>query len=488
MTIATKVLKKYFGYDQFRPGQEEIVESIINGRDVLAILPTGGGKSICFQVPALALGSTTIVVSPLISLMKDQIENLHKRNISATYINSSLTDEEQEQRLVDYQAGKYSFVYVSPEKLRGRKFREISKKVEIKFIAIDEAHCLSMWGHDFRPAYLEVEDFVYEVFKNKKRPVMAAYTATATNLVIKDILENSGLKEPLVVQKSFARPNLHIKVKHCLDRHHKLLLTLRLLKKHKEQCGIIYVLTRRRAEQLTKILNHYIKHLDIGEIAFYHGGQNSEERSVIQERFLSGEIPIIIATNAFGMGVDKPNVRFVIHDQMSSNLENYYQEIGRGGRDGEVADCYLLYLEGDLRINQRFIDNSKDAFPEQIETLNLKLRVVEKYVAEYACRQQAILNYFDEKCESGCGHCDFCLKDTLATMSEEKQTFKKLLTIRNLLADQQHLIPSSVCTKLSLAYVAALGVDSLGSEKMPGLGTGFRKHYLPFFKEKLGYN
>ena len=478
------VLKQYFGYDDFRPGQSEIIEAIVSGRDVLAILPTGGGKSLCFQVPALCLGGTTIVISPLISLMQDQIANLVKHGINATLINSTLDSAEQAERLQKMAAGVYRFVYVAPEKLGSRVFQQACRQARVRFVALDEAHCLSLWGHDFRPSYLQIIDFLDAVFGEKKRPVIAAYTASATPAVVADILQHGGLRpEALIVQRSFARTNLEIFVKHCRDHHHKLLCILRLLKKHRGQSGIIYVLTRKRAEELVARINQLTRTWRGAPLAYYHGGQESKLRAKIQDDFIAGRVPVIVATNAFGMGVDKPDVRFVIHDQISSNLENYYQEIGRGGRDGEIARCYALVTASDLEINHRFITASR-APREQKQVLRHKLAAIEKYLETAHCRQRQILDYFAEENHVPCGHCDQCQpgSDAFAIDEAEHKDFLSLLQVRKDLARRDRLIATTICTQLALNYAAALGASVWDKPQIvPGFGQGFLQNFARHF-------
>jgi RecQ family ATP-dependent DNA helicase len=335
-----KILKTYFGYDEFRPGQKEIVDSIISGNDALVLMPTGGGKSICFQVPSLVFEGTTIVISPLISLMKDQVDTLVRKKIAATYLNSSLAPDELKKRFTFFTEGKYALVYVSPERLQNKQFIGLCQKVKIPFLVVDEAHCISQWGHDFRPEYTQIHTFLAQL---KVRPVVAAFTASATKHVQQEICSQLQLKTPQVFAQSFRRVNLQWFSKFCSSRFEQEILLLRLLKHHQGQSGIIYATTHEKCETITKFLSAQ------GIICeYYHGGVEGKLRAEVQERFLTDATPLIVATNAFGMGVDKPNVRFVIHLNLPANLEGYYQEAGRAGRDGQVAFCYLLTTEKDI--------------------------------------------------------------------------------------------------------------------------------------------
>lgn len=470
-TKLEEILKKYFSYSQFRPGQLEIIFPLIKKRDVLAILPTGGGKSLCFQIPGLYLGGTTLVISPLISLMQDQVQNLEKHAIKATFINSTLSATEQKKRLAKFLAGQYQFVYVSPEKLLGQKFRQICQQVDLSLIAIDEAHCVSVWGHDFRSSYLQIGSFIDQL---KKRPVVAAFTATANKRAQQDIIHFCHLKNPLQQQKSFARDNLQIYVHQCFNEHDKLLRLLYLLQKHAGETGIIYVLTRKDSVSFANLLNR-LRPLQ-EPIQIYHGGLDKETRSHIQTDFISGKQKIIIATNAFGMGVDQPHVRFVIHAQISSNLENYFQEIGRGGRDGALASCYTLYLKKDLQISADFVNRNQNASKKQLQTLQFKLKQMIKYLQTKKCRQNFILNYFDEKTNFCCGLCDHCRREELHYSSLVQQKFVNLQLWRQRYAQKNHLVPSSVITDLSLTYLSLLQLKDFSDlSVIPGIGAGAKK-------------
>lgn len=340
-------LEAHFGFGAFRPGQEEVVASILEGRDTLAIMPTGRGKSLCYQLPAMLLEGVTVVVSPLIALMKDQVDALTRRGLPATLINSTLSLEEQRARMEGLEAGAYRLVYIAPERFRHRRFVEALGRVRLALFAIDEAHCLSQWGHDFRPDYLRLG----EAINRLERPTVAAFTATATPLVREDIVRHLHLREPQVFVSGFARPNLSFCVTATSRKAEKLARLSRLVEAHKT--GIVYCATRKRVEELTT-------HLAEWEVPYvaYHGGLGDDERHAAQERFLSGQAEVAVATNAFGMGIDRPDLRFVAHYEMPGSVEALYQEAGRAGRDGEPAVCELLFNHADRRVQEFFIEGA----------------------------------------------------------------------------------------------------------------------------------
>ncbi len=471
-----KILDQYFGYQHFRPGQLDIIIPIIQGRDVLAILPTGGGKSLCFQIPGLYLGGTTLVISPLISLMQDQVENLLRQGIKATFINSALEPAESQQRLKNFLAGQYQFVYVAPEKLANPHFVAICQKIHLPLVAIDEAHCVSVWGHDFRPHYLQIGHFIQQL---RPRPVVAAFTATANLRAQKDIVHFCALRHHLHLQKSFARDNLQIYIRHCFNQHDKILHLLHLLNQHQGESGIIYVLTRKDAHAFAALLNRLRPRAP--PLQVYHGGLDKAARAQIQTAFIAGTQKVIIATNAFGMGVDQPHVRFVIHAQISSNLENYFQEIGRAGRDSSLAFCYTLYTDQDLQISADFISRNLTANHRQRQILQFKLAQIKKYLRSPHCRQNFILNYFDEKTSFSCGLCDHCRQQSLHYSSLVCQRFRQWQRWRQKIARSAHLLPSSIITDLSLAYLSVLGLENIADfSHLPGIGIG-AKFYLTHF-------
>ena len=399
-----EILKSIFGYDSFREGQETLIKSTLQGRDCLGIMPTGAGKSVCFQVPALLFSGITLVISPLISLMKDQVTSLNDLGVHAAYINSSLT-EGQYRKAMEYASyGRYKLIYVAPERLMTESFLELARKIEISMVAVDEAHCISQWGQDFRPSYLKIVDFIEQL---PKRPVIAAYTATATKAVKEDILCILGLRQPEVVVTGYDRKNLYFAVEKPKD---KLAALLGYLGKHSGKSGIIYCSTRKAVEEIYEAL------LAQGcPVVRYHAGLSEAERRKSQEAFLYDERPVMVATNAFGMGIDKSNVRFVIHYNMPKNMESYYQEAGRAGRDGEPADCLLLYGGRDVVTNQMFIDNNRDN--EELDDVTRaivaerdreRLKKMTFYCFTNDCLREYILRYFGEYGSGYCGNCSNC--------------------------------------------------------------------------------
>lgn len=441
-----QVLQHYFGYSEFRPGQVEIINSIIAGDDVLAILPTSGGKSLCFQVPGLVLGGTTLVISPLISLMRDQVLALQQRSISATYLNSSLDQSELSLRLKKLAAGEFQFVYLAPERLRSSSFTAALEQVNMPLVVIDEAHCTSLWGHDFRPSYLEIAQWILSL---PTKPRVSAFTATATPSVKADMLQHLGLERPKVFANSFWRRNLRLWVARCSSTNQQMTLLFRVLNRHQNQAGIIYTLTRRKAEELVQVLKRWSPELSI---AAYHGGLDNQLRAEIQDRYLRNELRIIVATNAFGMGVDKPNVRWVFHWQLPSNLENYYQEAGRAGRDGAVADCYLCPNPQDFLINLEFI---KRASPQRLPLELAKFNTCVGYAYTTNCLTATILEYFGEALDHNCQRCQNCLEWQLNSLRGERQTYQELDRKRQNLANQYQTHHNFVLTQEQLLLAAA---------------------------------
>lgn len=400
-----QVLKEYFGYDSFRSGQQEVVDALLKGRDVLAVMPTGAGKSICFQVPALLLPGITLVISPLISLMQDQVRELVEAGVPAAYLNSALTDAQYAHALRNAAAGKYKIIYVAPERLLTERFLAFVRRVQISLVAVDEAHCVSQWGQDFRPGYLQITQFTAGL---DVRPTLAAFTATATETVKADIMRLLELKNPCEVVTGFDRENLFYEVRRPHSKKDEL---LKLLTRFPEESGIVYCSTRKAVEDVCTFLN------DQGHpAARYHAGLTQEERQKNQEDFLYDRVAIMVATNAFGMGIDKSNVRFVIHFNMPKDLESYYQEAGRAGRDGAPAQCILLYNGQDVRTNKFLIEHgsdSGDALDEQtrqeVRKKDLeRLRQMTFYSTTQRCLRHFILHYFDEKSPAFCNACGNC--------------------------------------------------------------------------------
>lgn len=393
------VLKEYFGYDSFRTGQAEVVNSLLSGHDVLAIMPTGAGKSICFQVPALMMTHGVVVVSPLISLMKDQVESLIRQGIAASYVNSTVPFGESIERLRDLYRGKIKILYLAPEKLEPSYFTDCLRQVPLSMVVVDEAHCVSQWGHDFRPSYGKIRTFV-DLLPHK--PVVAAFTATATLLVEKDIKENLGLVHADIYRTGLDRPNLSFRVLRGLGREEMEQLLLRYVKTHKQESGVIYCATRKAVDSVYTLLRTH--KIQAGK---YHAGLSEQERKQAQDDFSFDRLQVMVATNAFGMGIDKSNVRYVIHYQMPKSLEAYYQEAGRAGRDGARAECILLYSARDAGI-QKYLLAQSDLSAEQLDIEYRRLNQMINYCSTSACLRNTILTYFGETPEDTCGHCSSC--------------------------------------------------------------------------------
>jgi len=400
-----QILKQYFGYDTYREGQEQLIDSILTGRDALGIMPTGSGKSLCFQIPALIMKGITIVVSPLISLMKDQVTALNQAGIHAAFLNSSLTENQYFKALSYARGGRYPIIYVAPERLLTANFLDFALNTEISMVAVDEAHCVSQWGQDFRPSYLKITDFIKQL---PNRPVISAFTATATKEVKEDIVDILMLREPELVATGYDRPNLYLGVQSPKDKYSAV---KNFIDRHPDQCGIIYCLTRKLVEEICQRLT------DEGlSVTRYHAGLSDVERKGNQEDFIYDRKLIMVATNAFGMGIDKADVRYVIHYNMPKNLESYYQEVGRCSRDGEPGDCILLYSGQDVITNQFFINNNQDNQELDDVTRELvmardreRLRKMTFYCFTNECLRDYILRYFGEYHSNYCGNCSNCL-------------------------------------------------------------------------------
>lgn len=394
------ILKKYFGYDEFRKGQKEVIESILGGKDTLAIMPTGAGKSLCYQVPAMAMDGITIVISPLISLMKDQVDSLDSVGIKSTYINSTLSNLEIGERLFDARDGQYKLIYVAPERLDSREFFNFLNEIEISLIAIDEAHCVSQWGHDFRPSYTRVSGVINGL---QKRPVVAAFTATATQEVKEDIQKLLYLESPNTFVTGFDRENLTFSVIRGEDKYGFI---EGFLKDKEGETGIIYTSTRKEAENLNSKLA-----LAGYKTGLYHGGLSESDRTKAQDDFSYDNIDVIVATNAFGMGIDKSNVRYVIHNNMPKNMESYYQEAGRAGRDGEDSECILLFNPKDIQTQKFFIEETVRNESRKSHEYK-RLQDMVDYCHTSVCLRKYILEYFgEEEVSDSCENCSICNDD-----------------------------------------------------------------------------
>ena len=391
-----QLLKRYFGYDAFRPGQEEIIEQILRGRDVLAVMPTGAGKSVCYQIPALLLGGVTVVVSPLISLMKDQVDALSQAGIRAAYVNSALSPGQQETVLGNAANGRYQIVYVAPERLETAEFCGLLQTLSVSMVAVDEAHCVSQWGHDFRPSYTKIAEVTASL---PSRPVVAAFTATATPRVRDDIVRLLHLRQPFLLTTGFNRENLFFAVE---KPRKKTAALLEFLGRHREQSGIVYASTRKTVEALCRQLN------ESGYPAVqYHAGMPEAQRTANQDDFLYDRAGLMVATNAFGMGIDKSNISFVVHYNMPQSLESYYQEAGRAGRDGEKAECILYYSAADVVTDKFLIGAGADDGEKAVRFQ--KLNDMVGYCNTDKCLRAYILRYFGEQnAEERCGNCSNC--------------------------------------------------------------------------------
>lgn len=396
MKDALKVLKSYFGYSSFRKGQEDIINEIINKKDVVAIMPTGGGKSICYQVPALILDGITIVISPLISLMKDQVDGLNSIGINSAYINSSLSNLEINDILLKVKNEDIKILYIAPERLESMEFLNAISNAKIAQIAVDEAHCVSQWGHDFRSSYRRISRFINIL---KERPIVSAFTATATKEVREDIVKLLDLNDPKVFISGFDRENLKIIIEKGIN---KKAYILNYINANLDASGIIYCATRKEVDSLYELLDE--RGLSVTR---YHAGLSDEERKVNQEDFVYDRKNIIIATNAFGMGIDKPNIRYVIHYNMPKNIEGYYQEMGRAGRDSEKSECILLFSPGDVQKQKYIIDMGTVNPTRKVNELE-KLQTMTDLVYYTGCYRRYILNYFGEELKDDCGNCSSC--------------------------------------------------------------------------------
>ena len=495
-----QTLKHYFGYDTLRTGQQELMEGILKGKDVLGIMPTGAGKSLCYQVPALMLSGITIVISPLISLMSDQVKALNQAGVHAAYINSSLTENQIRAALLYAAQGKYKIIYVAPERLNTMRFLDFACQADISMVTVDEAHCISQWGQDFRPSYLEIADFLARL---PGRPVVSAFTATATERVKQDIMGSLGLQNPVTVVTGFDRPNLFFRVVKRKGGKETDNSILNYVKRHEDESGIIYCATKKNVDNVCELL---LQHgISAGK---YHAGLSLEERKESQDDFTYDRIRVMVATNAFGMGIDKSNVRFVLHCGMPKNVESYYQEAGRAGRDGEEAECVLFFSKQDIMINKRLLDYKAteggytSGDPAVRANEQRKLNQMIHYCETDECLRQYILNYFGDHSPCICEKCSNCVvtedeaeenyietgrakKKTaeLADLTEEGQElFEKLRKCRSELAAKQGVPPFIICSDKTLKDMCArcpadktqmADVYGMGAQKIASYGESF---------------
>lgn len=495
-----QTLKHYFGYDTLRPGQQDLMEGILNGIDVLGIMPTGAGKSLCYQVPALMLPGITIVISPLISLMSDQVKALNQAGVHAAYINSSLTENQIRAALLYAAQGQYKIIYVAPERLNTMRFLDFACRADISMVTVDEAHCISQWGQDFRPSYLEIADFLARL---PRRPVVSAFTATATERVKQDITGSLHLQNPVTVVTGFDRPNLFFRVVKRKGGKETDNSILNYVKRHEDESGIIYCATKKNVDSVCELL------LQHGILAGrYHAGLSLEERKESQDDFTYDRIRVMVATNAFGMGIDKSNVRYVLHYNMPQSLEYYYQEAGRAGRDGEEAECVLFFSKQDIMINKRLLDYKAteggytSGDPAVRANEQRKLNQMIHYCETDECLRQYILNYFGDHSPCICEKCSNCVvpedeaeenyietgrakKKTaeLADLTKEGQElFEKLRKCRSELAAKQGVPPFIICSDKTLKDMCArcpadktqmADVYGMGAQKIASYGESF---------------
>lgn len=413
-----EALKAVFGYDSFRPGQEAVINAILEGRDILAVMPTGAGKSLCYQVPAMLLSGITLVISPLISLMQDQVKALNEAGVNAAFINSSLSEKELNDTFKNAYKGHYKIIYVAPERLMSEGFISFAKSVEISMVTVDEAHCISQWGQDFRPSYMDIAEFINIL---DKRPIISAFTATATQNVREDIICSLGLNNPYFLVTGFDRENLFFQVDKPQNKERFI---IDFIERHRGESGIIYCATRKNVDSLYTLLRK--QHISVGK---YHAGMSNEERKQMQNDFVFDYTSIVIATNAFGMGIDKSNVRFVIHYNMPSSMENYYQEAGRAGRDGLNSECILLFSPQDIIINRFLLEHKDFSDIDPIDAMTIRERdikrfqIMEGYCYTTECLRNYILKYFGEDPKKPCDDCGNCLRqfETLDMTDEAKK-------------------------------------------------------------------
>lgn len=494
-----QTLKQYFGYDSLRTGQEELINGILAGRDVLGIMPTGAGKSLCYQLPALMLKGITFVISPLISLMSDQVKALNQAGVHAAYINSSLTENQIRMALSYASQGRYKIIYVAPERLNTPRFLEFACNADISMLTVDEAHCISQWGQDFRPSYLEIAGFLTRL---PRRPIVSAFTATATERVKNDIVASLGLNNPVTMVTGFDRPNLFFRVVTRKGGSQKDNSIINYVKKHEDESGIIYCATKKNVDKLYTLLNE--QGISAGR---YHAGLSNDERKQNQEDFTYDRIRVMVATNAFGMGIDKSNVRYVLHYNMPQSLEYYYQEAGRAGRDGEEAECVLFFSKQDIMINKFLLQNKAsagDVASDMQKTANdqRKLQQMINYCETDKCLREFILSYFGDTTPCICNKCSNCVvvedeeEETYVETGKKRKKaaqlaglnelgaalFEKLRSVRTELAAEKSVPPYIICSDKTLKDMCAklprdkeqlADVYGMGEQKIQNYGEAF---------------
>ena len=494
-----QTLKQYFGYDSLRTGQEELINGILAGHDVLGIMPTGAGKSLCYQLPALMLKGITLVISPLISLMSDQVKALNQAGVHAAYINSSLTENQIRMALSYASQGRYKIIYVAPERLNTPRFLDFACNADISMLTVDEAHCISQWGQDFRPSYLEIAGFLTRL---PRRPIVSAFTATATERVKNDIVASLGLNNPVTMVTGFDRPNLFFRVVTRKGGSQKDNSIINYVKKHEDESGIIYCATKKNVDKLYTLLNE--QGISAGR---YHAGLSNDERKQNQEDFTYDRIRVMVATNAFGMGIDKSNVRYVLHYNMPQSLEYYYQEAGRVGRDGEEAECVLFFSKQDIMINKFLLQNKAsagDVASDMQKTANdqRKLQQMINYCETDKCLREFILSYFGDTTPCICNKCSNCVvvedeeEETYVETGKKRKKaaqlaglnelgaamFEKLRSVRTELAAEKSVPPYIICSDKTLKDMCAklprdkeqlADVYGMGEQKIQNYGEAF---------------
>lgn len=494
-----QTLKQYFGYDSLRTGQEELINGILAGHDVLGIMPTGAGKSLCYQLPALMLKGITLVISPLISLMSDQVKALNQAGVHAAYINSSLTENQIRMALSYASQGRYKIIYVAPERLNTPRFLDFACNADISMLTVDEAHCISQWGQDFRPSYLEIAGFLTRL---PRRPIVSAFTATATERVKNDIVASLGLNNPVTMVTGFDRPNLFFRVVTRKGGSQKDNSIINYVKKHEDESGIIYCATKKNVDKLYTLLNE--QGISAGR---YHAGLSNDERKQNQEDFTYDRIRVMVATNAFGMGIDKSNVRYVLHYNMPQSLEYYYQEAGRAGRDGEEAECVLFFSKQDIMINKFLLQNKAsagDVASDMQKTANdqRKLQQMINYCETDKCLREFILSYFGDTTPCTCNKCSNCVvvedeeEETYVETGKKRKKaaqlaglnelgaalFEKLRSVRTELAAEKSVPPYIICSDKTLKDICAklprdkeqlADVYGMGEQKIQNYGEAF---------------